>query len=68
VSVDAEWSKNHVSAIGLKHSYYVWILMLDKMETGRCYLGGSMEHSEEKSGESAVAIPRFLCGAPACVG
>jgi hypothetical protein len=38
--------------------------MLDKMETGRGYLGGLVEHSEGKGGESAVAIPRFLCGSP----
>jgi hypothetical protein len=25
-------------------------------------LGGSVEHSEGKDGESVVAIPRFLCG------
>jgi hypothetical protein len=38
--------------------------MLDKMETGRGHLGGSVEHSEGKGGESVVAIPRFLCGSP----
>jgi hypothetical protein len=38
--------------------------MLDKMETGRDHLGGSVEHSEGKSGESVVTIPRFLCGSP----
>jgi hypothetical protein len=36
--------------------------MFDKMETGRGHLGGSVEHSEGKGGESAVAISRFLCG------
>jgi hypothetical protein len=36
--------------------------MLDKMETGRGHLGGSVEDSEEKGGDSVVAIPRFLCG------
>jgi hypothetical protein len=36
--------------------------MLDKMETGQSHLGGTVEHSEEKGGESDVAIPRFLCG------
>jgi hypothetical protein len=41
--------------------------MLDKMETGRGHLGGSVEHSEEKGGESAVTILRFLWVAPACV-
>jgi hypothetical protein len=38
--------------------------MLDKMETGHGHLGGSMEHSEGKGGESAMAILRFLCGSP----
>jgi hypothetical protein len=38
--------------------------MLDKMLTGRGYLGGLVEHSEGKNGESVVAIPRFLCGIP----
>jgi hypothetical protein len=38
--------------------------MLDKMETGWCHLGGSVEHSEEKGGENVVAILRFLCGSP----
>jgi hypothetical protein len=36
--------------------------MLNKMETGRGHLGGPVEHSEGKDGESAVAILRFLCG------
>jgi hypothetical protein len=45
------------------HGY--WRLILDKkMETVRGHLGGSVEHSEGKGGESAVAIPRFLCGSP----
>jgi hypothetical protein len=38
--------------------------MLDKMETGRGHLGGLVKHSEGMSGESVVAIPRFLCGSP----
>jgi hypothetical protein len=38
--------------------------MLDKMETGRGHLGGSVLHSERKGGESDVTIPRFLCGSP----
>jgi hypothetical protein len=38
--------------------------MLDKMETGWGHLGGSVEHSEGKDGESVVAIPRFLYGSP----
>jgi hypothetical protein len=38
--------------------------MLDKLETGRVHLGGSVEHSEGKDGEGVVAILRFLCGSP----
>jgi hypothetical protein len=38
--------------------------MLDKMETRWGCLGGSVEHSEGKGGESVVAILRFLCGSP----
>jgi hypothetical protein len=38
--------------------------MLDKMLIGRGYLGGPVEHSEGKDGESVVAILRFLCGIP----
>jgi hypothetical protein len=38
--------------------------MLDKMETGRGHLGGPVEHSKWKGGESVVAILRFLCGSP----
>jgi hypothetical protein len=34
------------------------------MEIGQGHLGGSVEHSEGKDGESAVAISRFLCGSP----
>jgi hypothetical protein len=36
--------------------------MLDKIETGRGYLGGSVEYLKGKGGESVVAIMRFLCG------
>jgi hypothetical protein len=32
------------------------------METGRGHLGGSVEHSEGKGGDSVVAILKFLCG------
>jgi hypothetical protein len=35
--------------------YEGWI----KMETGRGHLGGLVEPSEGKGGESVVAIPRF---------
>jgi hypothetical protein len=38
--------------------------MLDKMEIGHGHLGGSVEHSEGKGGESVVTILRFLCGSP----
>jgi hypothetical protein len=34
------------------------------METGRGHLGGLVEHSEGKGGESDVAILGFLCGSP----
>jgi hypothetical protein len=39
-------------------------LLSGKMETGQGHLGGPVEHSEGKGGESAVAIPRFLCDSP----
>jgi hypothetical protein len=39
---------------------YVYLLLLD--QAGQ--VGGSVEHSEWKGGESVVAIPRFLCGSP----
>jgi hypothetical protein len=38
--------------------------MLDKMETRQDYLGGLVEHSEGKGGESVVAILMFLYGRP----
>jgi hypothetical protein len=38
--------------------------MLDTMETGCGHLGGPVEHSEGKGGESVVAILRFLSGSP----
>jgi hypothetical protein len=41
-----------------------WLLIFDKIETGRSHLGGLVEHSEGKGRESAVAILRFLCGSP----
>jgi hypothetical protein len=34
------------------------------MEIGQGHLGGPVEHSEGKGGESVVTIPRFLCGSP----
>jgi hypothetical protein len=39
---------------------YVYLLLLDR--AGQ--VGGSVEHSEGKGGESVVAILRFLCGSP----
>jgi hypothetical protein len=39
---------------------HVYLLLLDRA----WQVGGSVEHSEGKSGESAVAILRFLCGSP----
>jgi hypothetical protein len=38
--------------------------MSGKMEIGQGQLGGPVEHSEGKDGESAMAIPKFLCGSP----
>jgi hypothetical protein len=39
---------------------YVYLLLLDRARQ----VGGSVEHSEGKGGESDVAIPRFLFGSP----
>jgi hypothetical protein len=39
---------------------YVYLLLLDQVGQ----VGGSVEHSEGKGGESVVAILRFLCGSP----
>jgi hypothetical protein len=39
---------------------YGQFLLLDRVGQ----VGGSVEHSEGKGGESIVAIPRFLCGSP----
>jgi hypothetical protein len=39
---------------------YIFLLLLDR--AGQ--VGGSVEHSEEKGGESAVVILRFVCGSP----
>jgi hypothetical protein len=46
------------------YTHCYWRLMLDKMEAGWGHLGGPVEHSEGKGGESAMATPRFLCGSP----
>jgi hypothetical protein len=61
----AKWSKDHVVAIDpfKLDPWNLW-LMSDKMEIGRGQLGGPVEHSEGKGGESAVAILRFLCCSP----
>jgi hypothetical protein len=39
---------------------YVYLLLLDR--AGQ--VGGLVEDLEGKDGDSAVAIPRFLCGSP----
>jgi hypothetical protein len=39
---------------------YVYLLLLDRA----VQVGGSVEHSEGKDGESVVSILRFLCGSP----
>jgi hypothetical protein len=39
---------------------YVYLLLLDW--AGQ--VGGSVEHSEGKGGESDVTVLRFLCGSP----
>jgi hypothetical protein len=60
-----EWSEDHVVAIGpFKLEPWNLCFISDKMETGRAQLGGPVEHSEGKGGESAVAILRFLCDSP----
>jgi hypothetical protein len=50
------------------YTHCYWILIFNKMETERGHLGGPVEQSEEKGRESVVAIMRFLCGSPSCVG
>jgi hypothetical protein len=39
---------------------YVYLLLLDRTKP----VGGSVEHSKEKGGESVADILRFLCGSP----
>jgi hypothetical protein len=39
---------------------YAYLLLLDRMKL----VGGSVEHSKEKGGESVADILRFLCGSP----
>jgi hypothetical protein len=39
---------------------YVYLLLLDRARQ----VGGPVEQSEGKGGESVVAIPMFLCGSP----
>jgi hypothetical protein len=64
VSVNIEWLKDDVSAIKAYAltfiGVYWWIKNGDR--AGPFRGGGSVEHSEGKDGESAVAILRFLCG------
>jgi hypothetical protein len=64
----AEWSDDHVAAIcPFKLLPWNMCLMSDKMKTGWDQLGGLVEHSEGKSGESVVAIPRFSVWSPSPV-
>jgi hypothetical protein len=35
---------------------------MDKMKTRQGHLGGPVERSKEKGGESVMSISRFLCG------
>jgi hypothetical protein len=59
----AELSEGNVAAIDpFKLEPWNLCLMLDKMETGRGQLGGPVEHSEGKGGESGVAISKVFCG------
>jgi hypothetical protein len=61
----AEWSEDHVAAIDpFKLAPWNMCLMSDKIEIGRGQLGGPVEHSEGKGGESDVSILMFLCGSP----
>jgi hypothetical protein len=61
----AEWSEDHVAAIGpFKLEPWNLCLMSDKTETGQGQLAGPVEHSKGKGGESDVTILRFLCGSP----
>jgi hypothetical protein len=56
----AEWSEDPVVAIcPFKLEPWNLCLMSDKMETGQGQLGGPVEHSKGKDGESVVAILRF---------
>jgi hypothetical protein len=61
----AKWSEDHVAAIDpIKLEPLNLWLMSFKLETERSQLGGPVEHSEGKGGESALAILRFVCGSP----
>jgi hypothetical protein len=54
-----------VAAIGpIKLEPWNLCLMSDKIEIRRGQLGGPVEHSEGKGGESVVSILSFLCGSP----
>jgi hypothetical protein len=64
VSVGAEWSKDHVSAID---TYALTLLEFNGGKNGdRAWpfrgISGTLE--KETGRESVVAIPRFLCGSP----
>jgi hypothetical protein len=67
VSVDTEWSKGHVLAIGLKLLYYVWILMLDNLRPGGAIRGISGTLRREGQGEGYGYSEVFYVVAPACV-
>jgi hypothetical protein len=67
VSVDTEWSKGHVLAIGLKLLYYVWILMLDNLRPGGAIRGISGTLGREGRGEGYGYSEVFYVVAPACV-
>jgi hypothetical protein len=68
VSVDTEWSKGHVLAIGLKLLYYVWILMLDNLRPGGAIRGISGTLGREGRGEGYGYSEVFYVVAPTCVG
>jgi hypothetical protein len=65
----AEWSEDHVAAIGpFKLEPWNLCLMSDKMETGRSQLGGPVEHLEGKAGKVLWLFWGFCVVALACVG
>jgi hypothetical protein len=64
VSIDVEWSKDHMSAIGAYTLLFISNIMVGKNGDWAGPLGRSVEHSNGKDGESAVAVLRFLCDSP----